>query len=212
MSKWHGADLAGLRFNEDLSTRPPWLPPDSGECRLAIPRWWEEGASVPTAGVARSASASLALNAWQSFGRQAFLPYLTLSQLACLTGCSYFVCDCNDHTELESLSGNQRLRWSGPVLKLFEMQVMDAVGGQCHWQAKAQSQRRPSTGRSAQHPWNSAVSCQASLKLHCPMSMHLQQPLSRVGALPMMSCMPRHFTPSCLSFQSQKHVHSLVDV
>ena len=55
MLKWHGADLAGLRFNEDLSTRPPWLPPDSGECRLAIPRWWEEAASVPSAGVARSA-------------------------------------------------------------------------------------------------------------------------------------------------------------
>ena len=55
MFKWHGADLAGLRFNEDLSTRPPWLPPDSGECRLAIPLWWEEAASVPTAGVARSA-------------------------------------------------------------------------------------------------------------------------------------------------------------
>lgn len=31
---------SALRFNDDLSTRPAWLPPDSGRPSLALARWW----------------------------------------------------------------------------------------------------------------------------------------------------------------------------
>ncbi len=34
--------VPGLRFNEDLSTRPAWLPPAAAPCRLAVAEWWEE--------------------------------------------------------------------------------------------------------------------------------------------------------------------------
>jgi len=35
-----GSSFAGIRFNEDLSVRPDWLPPHNGSCQLAVPEWW----------------------------------------------------------------------------------------------------------------------------------------------------------------------------
>ncbi|KAK9902038.1 hypothetical protein WJX75_002093 [Coccomyxa subellipsoidea] len=39
-SRADGQATSALRFNEDLSTRPAWLPPDSGRPSLALARWW----------------------------------------------------------------------------------------------------------------------------------------------------------------------------
>ena len=39
-SQADGQATSALRFNEDLSTRPAWLPPDSGRPSLALARWW----------------------------------------------------------------------------------------------------------------------------------------------------------------------------
>ena len=36
------ASLDQLRFNEDLSTRPPWLPPCGGSVRGSLMDWWQE--------------------------------------------------------------------------------------------------------------------------------------------------------------------------
>ena len=35
-----GQATSVLRFNEDLSTRPAWLPPDCGQPNLALAQWW----------------------------------------------------------------------------------------------------------------------------------------------------------------------------
>lgn len=49
-SGWCGAGLDVLRFNEDLSTRPAWLPPHSGSARLAIPSWWDQADALSVSG------------------------------------------------------------------------------------------------------------------------------------------------------------------
>lgn len=35
-----GQATSALQFNEDLSTRPAWLLPHSGQPSLALARWW----------------------------------------------------------------------------------------------------------------------------------------------------------------------------
>lgn len=39
-----------LRFNEDLSTRPAWLPPGCGEVRFAMAEWWQQHSSSAVPG------------------------------------------------------------------------------------------------------------------------------------------------------------------
>ncbi|GBF93925.1 hypothetical protein Rsub_06174 [Raphidocelis subcapitata] len=39
-----------MRFNADLQTRPPWLPPAACAPHLAVMRWWEGGESAADAG------------------------------------------------------------------------------------------------------------------------------------------------------------------
>ena len=46
-----GSGWAGqLRFNEDLSTRPAWLPPDSGPPNLAVAQCWTRLPNLPANG------------------------------------------------------------------------------------------------------------------------------------------------------------------
>lgn len=40
-----GAPWRAMRFNADLQTRPPWLPPAACAPHLAVMRWWEDGAA-----------------------------------------------------------------------------------------------------------------------------------------------------------------------
>lgn len=44
------AKPAGLRFNEDLSTRPAWFPPHCGPARLAMAEWWSQWRSMGSQG------------------------------------------------------------------------------------------------------------------------------------------------------------------
>jgi hypothetical protein len=48
-----GPAWAAMRFNADLQTRAPWLPPADCAAHLAVLRWWEAGAAAraPGAGV-----------------------------------------------------------------------------------------------------------------------------------------------------------------
>lgn len=44
--------LEQLRFNEDLSTRPAWLPPQTGGVGPSLLGWWEQHAMACDTGVA----------------------------------------------------------------------------------------------------------------------------------------------------------------
>ena len=49
--------LEQLRFNEDLSTRPAWLPPQAGPMGAALLGWWEQHSTAADAGMVSSTSA-----------------------------------------------------------------------------------------------------------------------------------------------------------
>lgn len=44
------APEAAVRFNADLSTLPPWLPPFSGSPGLASADWWHHYSAAPQPG------------------------------------------------------------------------------------------------------------------------------------------------------------------
>lgn len=46
----------GMRFNEDLSLRPPWLPPSGAPPRLALADWWDRHSPAALATVALAAA------------------------------------------------------------------------------------------------------------------------------------------------------------
>jgi len=48
---WSSTQFEKLRFNEDLSTRPSWLPPSTAGPSLDLADWWENHAQTPLTGL-----------------------------------------------------------------------------------------------------------------------------------------------------------------
>lgn len=54
-------DLAKMRFNEDLSTRPPWLPPQGSPPAEQMLSWWEQQPNQDQTGDLQLSRSSLSI-------------------------------------------------------------------------------------------------------------------------------------------------------